>query len=1017
MATFFVAMSVGHGGKGAAHFEYIEREGKYRKKDKVYSESGHLPAWAATPKDFWESASAHDKRSYREIDFALPNELDREEQIKIAQDFVQEYLPDKAYTMAIHEPDSRITGQKNPHVHIMFSERIIDERTKDMPEEEFFKKCGKTVTGRTYGGAIKDRKWAGKGKGPMKELRNEIAERINAAYERNGLDIRISAKSIKEQKIEKYQAGDIEGAEQFKREKPYRAPVASFIRHAKEIAAVARGELDPETIKDPAARLRAYQELEKNVVEEIVRTIKERNEELNPNEAEIFMALDTEEKKLSMILRSFDGNQDGQDLAAWYQKQLENTKKKKEQLRQKLRKEIREGRDFDIRDFSLMKAEDQIEKEAPLPRAREPEREIRAISFSLANVEQKIHALESETLQQLAEKEADRRTDGKITEINKKIAELDYTFLPRPDLDGRKKKLLAQKEKLLLSVIRPEEYAAFRQKEKEAQKKIWELRRMNDRLEIHLRSIEKQAVLSHETVEKILAEQARIQTSRALQKAPDEENKEKQAEPVRRFPEVPEPESLKREIPSPDRKGTEKKEKTAFPRRRETPDMRTVSRSIGDLERTVARAEKKIAALQSKTMRERMEAETDRLTNGRLTELRNLLEAQRRPDGELPDYAKAEYTRGKELLIRAKITPAVRKKLEKEAARDAARAVSLFRYVRRSQKKIVDLRTVLTVLQTADRLNKEKARLETIAALTTADFLRQAIREQGLSPAPSEQTEKERLTPDAAVRDFYEKNLPPAVRTRAAELEEANRLEKERLAGEIRRMEEHVQIRQPFVSRYQEQRKELLDKAAKRRAFLYEETVLKLNRDPKKLSYYFDQAIDQKTDGALSGYVRIWTDADQSVRRMETAKEQAADTLETLQTWKDVWTKKPLARMQGKGHRADSMIRDKKQERQKAQAAITLLRKDYNTSEVWKEARLKYDGHVIEERRLMKELWEQRRKLEKDRSRKQLSYRAHAVLDRIAKLADRLLGPKARGQSLGASVHVRSKDIDLGPEL
>lgn len=54
MATYHVRMSVGNGGKAAAHFKYIERTGKYRRNDKLYSESGHLPSWASSPRDFWE---------------------------------------------------------------------------------------------------------------------------------------------------------------------------------------------------------------------------------------------------------------------------------------------------------------------------------------------------------------------------------------------------------------------------------------------------------------------------------------------------------------------------------------------------------------------------------------------------------------------------------------------------------------------------------------------------------------------------------------------------------------------------------------------------------------------------------------------------------------------------------------------------------------------------------------------------------------------------------------------------
>ena len=176
MATYHVRMSVGHGAKGAAHFEYIERGGKYRRGDKIYSETGNLPNWAASPKDFWERVSAHDKRSYREIEFALPNELDTEEQKRIVQEFVRDYLPDKAYTIAIHEPNSRIKGEKNPHVHVMFSERIIDDRVRNMTEEDFFKQHGITSNGIEYGGAIKDRQWAGRSSAALRKVRQEIAE-------------------------------------------------------------------------------------------------------------------------------------------------------------------------------------------------------------------------------------------------------------------------------------------------------------------------------------------------------------------------------------------------------------------------------------------------------------------------------------------------------------------------------------------------------------------------------------------------------------------------------------------------------------------------------------------------------------------------------------------------------------------------------------------------------------------------------------------------------------------------
>ena len=43
------------------HFNYISREENYKKmKDLLYSESGNLPKWARTGKDYWETTKAQE---------------------------------------------------------------------------------------------------------------------------------------------------------------------------------------------------------------------------------------------------------------------------------------------------------------------------------------------------------------------------------------------------------------------------------------------------------------------------------------------------------------------------------------------------------------------------------------------------------------------------------------------------------------------------------------------------------------------------------------------------------------------------------------------------------------------------------------------------------------------------------------------------------------------------------------------------------------------------------------------
>ena len=77
-----------------------------------------------------------------EIEFALPNELQTVEQYRqIIDAFIEKHLKDHYYAYAIHNKIGTMSnGQHHPHVHIMFSERIIDdvEKVKERPAKYFF---------------------------------------------------------------------------------------------------------------------------------------------------------------------------------------------------------------------------------------------------------------------------------------------------------------------------------------------------------------------------------------------------------------------------------------------------------------------------------------------------------------------------------------------------------------------------------------------------------------------------------------------------------------------------------------------------------------------------------------------------------------------------------------------------------------------------------------------------------------------------------------------------------------
>lgn len=213
MSTYHCAIKVGTGGKTIPHLDYIQRTNKYAHKgDLICHSSGNIPTWAKDEKEFWTQCAIKDNnRSYREIEFALPNELPPEKQEKIVQEFIQEVIPNNPYTYAIHEVDSAVHGIKNPHVHLMFSERIIEGRSEEHNKDEFFNKRGRSKKGQEYGGTRKDRTWAGKGRtAKYYEVRKTVADLINEKYKEMNLPHRVDYRSLKEQSIENLLSGNIE---------------------------------------------------------------------------------------------------------------------------------------------------------------------------------------------------------------------------------------------------------------------------------------------------------------------------------------------------------------------------------------------------------------------------------------------------------------------------------------------------------------------------------------------------------------------------------------------------------------------------------------------------------------------------------------------------------------------------------------------------------------------------------------------------------------------------------------
>ena len=132
MASYHCSVKTGSRGIGAAHADYIAREGRYaslsenekregeshaayierigkfaKYEDLAYKETGNLPSWATSSQDFWRTAEEMERangRIYAEIEVALPNELTREQQIELVKEFIKEQIGERhVYTVGIHD--------------------------------------------------------------------------------------------------------------------------------------------------------------------------------------------------------------------------------------------------------------------------------------------------------------------------------------------------------------------------------------------------------------------------------------------------------------------------------------------------------------------------------------------------------------------------------------------------------------------------------------------------------------------------------------------------------------------------------------------------------------------------------------------------------------------------------------------------------------------------------------------------------------------------------------------------
>ena len=205
MASYHCSVKVGGKGQASSHAAYIAREGSYAERDgyEDLEATGHgnLPAWAEhEPSLFWTAADRYERANgatYREIEIALPRELNPTQREALVLDFIRQEIGERhAHQWAIHNPGAALAGGEQPHAHLMYSERTVDGIERGA--EQYFKRYNGQHPER--GGCRKDS--AGTEE-RLLEIRQRWAEVQNAHLQQQGHAVRVDHRSLADQGIER----------------------------------------------------------------------------------------------------------------------------------------------------------------------------------------------------------------------------------------------------------------------------------------------------------------------------------------------------------------------------------------------------------------------------------------------------------------------------------------------------------------------------------------------------------------------------------------------------------------------------------------------------------------------------------------------------------------------------------------------------------------------------------------------------------------------------------------------
>ena len=149
---------------------------------------------------FWSAADRHERANgatYREIEIALPRELNPDQRQALILDFIRQEIGERhAHQWAIHNPGAALAGGEQPHAHLMYSERTVDGIERGA--EQYFKRYNGTHP--ELGGCRKDS--AGTEE-RLLETRQRWAEVQNAHLQQHGHAARVDHRSLADQGIDR----------------------------------------------------------------------------------------------------------------------------------------------------------------------------------------------------------------------------------------------------------------------------------------------------------------------------------------------------------------------------------------------------------------------------------------------------------------------------------------------------------------------------------------------------------------------------------------------------------------------------------------------------------------------------------------------------------------------------------------------------------------------------------------------------------------------------------------------